>query len=396
MAKRDYYEILGVSKGAAPDEVKSAFRKLALQYHPDRNPDNKEAEDKFKEATEAYEVLSDTDKKARYDRFGHEGVRAGQDFHQYGSANDIFSAFSDFFGGGGGGGSIFDEFFGGGASRGRSSGRNRYEQPAGSDIKIKLPLSIEEIAAGVEKSIKIKRYVKCEPCSGSGAKKGSGVTKCPACNGSGEIRQVSRSLFGQFVNIAPCTNCQGSGEVIKETCPDCRGEGRIHAEETLKINVPAGVTEGNYIPQRGKGNAGRRGGAYGDLIVLIDEKKHAHFVRQNDDIYFKANIPFTIAALGGDITVPTIEGSEKISIQSGTQNGDTIKLKSKGIPHLQYSGKGDQIVVVNIPVPTSLSAKEKATLKELSSMDNFVIKQENGDKKHKKDFFDKVKSALDL
>ena len=240
MAKRDYYEVLGVGRGATEEEIKKAYRQLALKYHPDRNPDNKESEEKFKEATEAYEVLSNGDKRQRYDQFGHEGMRPGADFHGYTDINEVFSHFSDIFGGGFGN-SVFEEVFGGGRTRSRR--RQQQTGTPGSDLKVRLKLSLEEIAAGVEKKLKVKRWVQCENCRGSGAKAGSGKTTCPVCNGTGEIRHVSRSVFGQFINVSACDNCNGEGHVIKDRCPSCSGEGRVHGEGTIKVNVPAGVSD---------------------------------------------------------------------------------------------------------------------------------------------------------
>lgn len=382
MSKSDYYDVLGINKSSSIDEVKSAYRKLAMQYHPDRNPDNKEAEEKFKEATEAYEVLSDANKRSRYDQFGHEGIRGGQDFHQYQNVNDIFSAFGDMFGGS----SIFDQFFGGSQQR-----RSTSMGEPGSDIRIRLPLTLEEIADGTKKKLNIKRMVVCEPCSGKGAKPGSGISTCSSCNGTGEIRQVSRSVFGQFVNIAPCAACGGSGQIIKEPCVSCSGEGRVKGETTEELTIPAGVNTGNFIPLRGKGNAGRRGGNSGDANVIFEELEHEHFIRQNDDIISELIVSFPEAVLGAEIEVQTINGFGEIEIKPGTQPGTEIRLRGKGIQHLNEKGRGDQIVRVNIHVPNSLSTKEKTLIKELSECENF---SSNRDEKKEKDFFDRVKEAF--
>lgn len=386
MSKRDYYEILGVEKGSSVADIKTAYRKLALQYHPDRNPDNKDAEDKFKEATEAYEVLSDENKRSRYDRYGHDGVKMGQDFGTYTNFNDIFSAFGDIFGGGG---SIFDEFFGGGR---RSSSRKRNSGEPGSDIKIRLPLTLEEISTGIEKTIKIKRFVVCDICGGNGALNGTSMRTCQTCNGAGEVRQVSRSMFGQFVNISACPACQGAGQTIDEKCRNCHGEGRVQEEDTLKINVPAGVESGNYIPVRGKGNAGRRSGNLGDLIVIIEEKEHDVLRRHGDNIIYHLSISFPDAALGAELDVPTLWGKEKIKIAAGTQPGTVITLKDKGLPHLNSYGKGNQVVYVNVFVPTSLTPKEKAYLSELQRSKN--INPVEKSVKKEKDFFEKIKDAF--
>jgi molecular chaperone DnaJ len=388
MAKRDYYEILEVSKTATAEEIKSSYRKLALKYHPDRNQGNPEAEEMFKEAAEAYEVLSDASKRQRYDQFGHQGVN-GQ-AHHYQSAEDIFSAFGDIFGGGRGG-SIFDEFFGGGGGR-RGGGPRSMAQP-GSDLKVRLPLTLEEIATGVEKTLKVKRWETCDECEGHGAEPGSGMATCQTCKGSGEVRQVSRSMFGQFVNIMPCQSCQGAGQIIKTPCKKCNAEGRVQGETTVKVNVPAGVVTGNYIPVRGKGNAGRRGGEPGDVLVVIEEQEHEKFVRQDDDINFELTISYPDAALGGEVEVPTLTEPTTVKIEAGTQPGTVIKLREKGIPHLNSYGRGDLLVHVNIHVPTSLSAKEKQVLKELAESEN--IAPANLGTVHKESgFFDKVKEAL--
>jgi len=386
MSKRDYYEILGVDRNADLSTIKSAYRKLALKYHPDRNPNDKQAEEKFKEATEAYEVLSDSDKRARYDRYGHDGVKMGQDFGRYSNINDIFSAFGDIFGGS----SIFDEFFGGGSSNRRTQRRSTGER--GSDIRIKLPLTLEEIANGTEKTIKLKKFITCDACNGSGAKSGSGYKTCSTCNGAGEIRQVSRSFFGQFVNISTCPNCNGTGKVIAEKCENCNGEGRVSGEEKIKVTIPAGVEEGNYLPLRDKGNAGRRGGGPGDLIVIIEEKEHPYFTRRDDNIIYHKIISFPEATLGASVEVPTLYGNEKIKIEPGTQPGTVITLKNKGIPHLNTHGYGDQFVYINIHVPKSVNSKEKVILKELALSKNFNPNKEEQAKE--KDFFEKIKENL--
>jgi molecular chaperone DnaJ len=396
-AKRDYYDILGVTKDATKEDIKGAYRKLALQYHPDRNPDNKEAEDKFKEASEAYEVLSDDGKRQRYDRFGHEGMRGGQDFGQYQNINDIFSMFGDIFGArsGGGSGSIFDDLFG--AASGRQGGARRSVGEPGSDIKVRLPLSLEEIAQGVEKTIKLKRWRKCDTCNGGGAKAGSGMATCTACNGTGEIRQVSRSMFGQFINVSACTTCGGAGKIIKDPCDTCKGEGRVQGETTIKVNVPAGVSQGNYIPLRAQGNAGRRGGPAGDVLVVIEEKEHPYFQRQGNDIFYNLTISFPDAALGGEVTIPTLDGTASIGIESGTQPGTQIRLRDKGIPNLNGYGRGELVVNVNVFVPTKLSSKDKAALKELAKSPSIAPKP-NSHEAHSEDskdsFFDKMREAF--
>ncbi len=365
MAKRDYYEVLGVDKNATKDDLKKAYRKLAMQYHPDRNPDNKEAEEKFKEAAEAYEILNDDDKKARYDRFGHEGVR-GNGFGSQGFSdiNDIFSHFSDIFGGA----SIFDDFFGGGQRRARSRGGRGIP---GSDLKVTLKLTLEEIAAGTSKKLKIKKQVKCDECNGTGAEAGTSTKNCPVCQGTGEVKTISRSVFGQFVNITTCNNCNGEGTVVDNPCKKCFGDGRIQDESFLNVNVPAGVHEGSYMTLRSEGNAGKRGGSAGDVIVIFQEAAHEYFTREGDDIVFDLHVSFPDAALGAEVEIPTLNGKAVLKIDPGTQPGKLLKMKSKGIKHLNHAGSGDQIVRVIVEVPKKLNSKEKELLKELSGLPNF-------------------------
>jgi molecular chaperone DnaJ len=367
MTKRDYYEILGVDRNASKDELKKAYRKLAMQYHPDRNPNDKAAEEKFKEAAEAYDVLSNDDKKARYDRFGHEGVRAGGTGSPgFTDINDIFSHFSDIFGGGGG--SIFDDFFGGG-SRGRGQRRRSAGTP-GSDLRVTLKLTLDEIAKGAVKKIKIKKQVKCDQCNGSGAEAGTSTKTCPVCHGSGEVKTVSRSVFGQFVNITTCSNCSGEGNVVDKPCRKCMGDGRVTEEVTVKINVPAGVHEGSYMTMRGEGNSGKRNGQSGDIIVIFQEAPHEFFKREEDDIIYELFISYPEAVLGADVDVPTLNGKARLKIDPGTPSGKLLRMRDKGIKHLNSSGYGDQIVRVNIDIPKRVNSKEKELLKELSEMPN--------------------------
>ncbi|MCF8268288.1 MAG: molecular chaperone DnaJ [Ignavibacteriales bacterium] len=374
MAKRDYYEILGIEKNASVDEIKKAYRKLAMQYHPDRNPNDKTAEEKFKEAAEAYEVLSNDEKRQKYDRFGHAGMRGGQDYHGFRDVNDIFSHFSDIFGGfGGGGGSIFDDFFGS-SSSGR--GRQRSGGVPGSDLKVTLKLTLEEIATGSPKKIKIKKYNSCETCKGTGARSDSGFKTCSVCNGAGEVRQVSRSIFGQFVNIAPCNNCNGSGKVISEPCKTCFGDGRIHGESTISINVPPGVTDNSYMTLRGEGNAGKNGGPAGDIIVIFREEEHSYFKRDGDNVIYELFLSFPEAVFGSEVEVPTLTGRAKIKIEPGTQAGKYLKMREKGIPHLNSHGAGDQLVKINIHVPKKVTSREKEILKELQDSPNIKVPEE--------------------
>lgn len=374
MAKRDYYEILSIDRNASKDEIKKAYRKLAMKYHPDRNQGDKGAEDKFKEGAEAYEILSNDDKKARYDQFGHEGMRGGYGGQGFTDINDIFSHFSDIFGGS----SIFDDFFGG-SQRARSQGRGSGKP--GSDLRITLNLTLEEIAAGVTKKLKIKKLVSCDSCSGNGAEGGSSKTTCPVCHGAGEVKQVSRSVFGQFVNITTCNNCSGEGSVIDNPCRKCRGDGRVKDEVTIKIDVPAGVHEGSYMTLRGQGNAGKRNGRTGDIIVVFYEELHKYFIREEDDIIYDLHISFPTAVLGNLVEVPTLNGKAKLKIESGTSAGKLLKMRGKGISHLNHSGSGDQYVRINIEVPKKLNSKEKELLRELGELPN-IKNIQGADEKH--------------
>lgn len=374
MAKKDYYDILEVGKSANQEEIKKAYRKAALKYHPDRNPNNKEAEESFKEAAEAYEVLSDSEKRRRYDQFGHAGVRPGADYHGYTDVNDIFSSFSDIFGSGMGG-SLFEEVFSGGRSRPR---QRQQTGAAGSDLKIRLPLTLEEIASGVEKTLRIKRAKVCETCQGGGSKAGTAKASCHVCNGTGEMRHVSRSVFGQFVSISTCSTCNGEGRIVKDRCATCGGEGRMQGESTIKVTVPAGVSEGNYIPLRGQGNAGQRGGPAGDLLVIIEEEPHKLFIRNGDDIILDLLITFPEAVLGTEVEIPTLNGRSRLKIDAGTQSGRILRMRGKGIPRLNSSGVGDQLVRVNVWVPTHPSKDDKELLKQLAR--NETIKPADGDK----------------
>ncbi|GJQ62158.1 MAG: chaperone protein DnaJ [Melioribacteraceae bacterium] len=375
MSKRDYYEILGVGKSASKDEIKKAYRKLALQFHPDRNPDDKSAEEKFKEAAEAYEVLSSDDKRAKYDRFGHDGLRGGQDYHGFSNAEDIFSHFSDIFGGafggGGGGGSIFDDFFGGTGGTRRSQSRGT--GTPGSDMRITLKLTLEEIARGTTKKVKIKKHKTCSDCSGSGAEKGTSFNTCSVCNGAGEVRQVSRSLFGQFVNISTCSNCNGTGKMISQPCKKCHGDGRVQDETTVKITVPAGVSDNSYMTLRGEGNAGKNGGHAGDIIVVFKELPHEYFLRDGDNIIYELVLSYPEAVLGEEVEVPTLNGRAKLKIEPGTQPGKYLKMREKGIQHLNSHGAGDQLVKINIHVPRKVTSREKELLKELQAQPNIVV-----------------------
>lgn len=385
---RDYYEILGVGREASADDLKRSYRKLAMKYHPDRNPDDTDAEARFKEAAEAYEVLSNSEKRQRYDRFGHAGVKgngtgAGAGFHDI---NDIFSAFGDIFGGGAGG-TIFDEVFGGGRARGPRRGRS------GGDLRIKLALSLEEIAEGSEKKIKVKKHIACEVCEGSGAEGGaSGYTSCTMCGGMGEVRQVTRSVFGQFVNVQACPNCQGEGRTIKKPCLECKGDGRIKAEETITINVPAGVVEGNYLTMRGAGNAGLRGGPPGDLRIEIEEVPHEHFVREGLDIFYDCFVSIPDAVLGAEVEVPTLKGKARLQIDPGVQSGKILRMRGRGIPQLNSTHRGDEMVRIHVWTPQHVTADERRIIESMRESESFEPKPHT--EAGKKSFFSKVKDVF--
>jgi len=382
--KRDYYEILGVGKSSSADEIKKAYRKVAMQFHPDRNPGDKSAEEKFKEAAEAYEVLSDADKRAQYDRFGHAGVGNGRGF---GSGNvnmeDIFSQFGDIFGD-----DIFGSFFGGAGRRGGQGQRSRGVR--GSNLRVKIKLSFEEIAKGVTKQIKVKKYVVCNTCSGSGAKDKGSVQTCGTCGGSGQVRRVTNTFLGQMQTVTTCPACNGEGSVVTVKCHSCKGEGRTYGEETVTIDIPAGVQEGMQLSVGGKGNAGERGGSFGDLIVLIEEEAHKELHRDGLNVAYELYISFTDAVFGTQVEVPTIDGRAKIKIPAGTQSGKLFRLKGKGFPAINSYEKGDQLIYVNVWTPQHLSAEEKAMLDKLSGSVNFQPKPEKSDKS----FFDKVREMF--
>jgi molecular chaperone DnaJ len=383
MAKRDYYEVLGLSRDATEDEVKKAYRRLALKYHPDKNPGNKEAEENFKEATEAYEVLKDSQKRSTYDQFGHAGLSGaggfgGFDFTTFDLSDALRAFMRDF----GSFGSVFDNFFG------TTSTKARRGYQKGQDLQIRLKLSLEEIAAGVEKKIKLQRLQRCQECNGTGAEEGTSKKACPKCQGAGQIRRVSRSLFGQFVNVTTCDHCNGEGMVIDRPCPVCHGDGREKGTSTISVKIPAGVTTGNYIQLRGAGNAGPRGSPSGDVIVLIEEQEHPAFKRRGDDIVHDTLISFTQAALGDEITVPTLDGKMNLKVPSGTQSGKIFKLKGRGIPRLHGYGRGDELIRVLVWVPTRLTSEEKELLKKLALKEN--IKPPEGDK----GIFEKLRETL--
>ncbi|HVF80357.1 MAG TPA: molecular chaperone DnaJ [Flavisolibacter sp.] len=384
MSKRDYYEVLGVSKGSAADEIKKSYRKVAMQYHPDRNPGDKTAEEKFKEAAEAYEVLSDGDKRAQYDRYGHAGVSgAGRGGHSQ-NMEDIFSQFGDVFGE-----DVFGSFFGGGGRRG-GGGQRTARGTRGSNLRIKLKLTYEEIAKGVTKNIKVKKHVPCTTCSGSGAKDKNSVQTCGTCGGSGQVRKVTNTFLGQMQTVTTCSACGGEGTTVTAKCSNCKGEGRVYGEETVNIDIPAGVQEGMQLNISGKGNAGERGGSPGDLIILIEEEAHKELQREGLNVVYELHVTFPDAVFGTQLEVPTIDGRAKIKIPPGTQSGKVFRLKGKGFPAVNSYEKGDQLVHVNIWTPQNVSSDEKTMLEKLNHSPNF---KPNPDK-NEKSFFDKMREMF--
>ena len=378
--KRDYYEILGVDKNADEGTIKKAYRKVAMQYHPDRNPGDKAAEDKFKEAAEAYEILSDANKKARYDRYGHAGVEnMGGGFSGGGmNMDDIFQHFGDIFGDGG---SPFESFFGNQGGRSRTSSGQK-----GSNLRIKVSLTLEEIESGVTKKIKVKKQVSCKTCNGSGAKDRNSVSTCGTCHGSGYVRQVKNTFLGQMQTTVVCPKCNGSGKSITAACGTCRGDGRTMDEELIEIEIPAGVQEGMQLSMRGKGNVGQAGGPAGDLLINIEEKPHEQFSRDGMNVIYDLFLNFADASLGTNSEVPTLSGNVKVKIPAGTQAGK-IRLKGKGLPSLQQYGKGDQLINVNIWTPKVLTAEETEILERMRNMPNFNPRPNSGEK----GFFERMK-----
>ena len=365
MAKRDYYEVLGVDKNASASDIKKAYRKLAIQYHPDKNPDNKEAEEKFKEAAEAYSVLSDPDKKARYDQFGFEGLGGASGAGGFSGAgmdiNDIFSMFGDIFGGGRGGFSGFGGF--GGSSAGPAKHR-------GSDRRVRVKLTLQEIAAGVTKKIKIKKYVPCTHCNGSGAENGA-VETCPECHGTGRVVRTQQSFFGMMRSEVACPRCNGQGKIIKHKCKHCNGDGITVGEEVIEVNIPAGVYEGMQLSMRGKGDAGKYNGIPGDLLIAIDEVKHPELIRDENDLIYNLLLDIPTATLGGYAEVPTIDGKARITINPGTQPGTVLRLREKGLPSINGGRNGDIVVNISVYIPESLSKDENKAIESFRDSENF-------------------------
>ena len=375
MAKRDYYEALGVPKNASEADIKKAFRTLARKFHPDANKDDPNAAEKFKEINEAYQVLSDADRRAKYDQFGHAAEQMG------GMGGNPFEGqdFSGF-------GDIFDMFFGG------QMGRQRQRGPArGADLQYELDLSLEEAAFGAKKEIRIPRTEDCSTCHGSGAKPGTHPATCSKCKGTGQIQQAQNTVFGRFVNVAPCDRCGGQGKIIESPCTNCRGRGQVQKMHTVEVNIPGGVDTGSRLRMSGFGETGERGGPSGDLYIVMRVRPDSRFKRQDDDLISQVSISMAQAALGTEVEVPTLDGPEQVKIPEGTQHGDTIRLRGKGIKHLRGSGRGDQHVVIDVKVPTRLSPRERELLAELAAIRG--EKTGVGDKDHK-GFFDKVKDAI--
>ncbi len=378
MAKRDYYEVLEIDRNASEVEIKKAYRKLALKYHPDKNPGDHTAEDKFKEAAEAYEVLSNADKKAKYDRYGHAGLGGASGGGGFGgggmSMDDIFSNFGDIFGG------AFGGFGGGSSSRGRNVNR-------GSNLRVKVKMNLQEIATGVEKKIKVNKYVSCKPCSGTGADHGSSYASCSTCHGSGHVTRVTSTFLGQMQTTATCPTCGGEGRIITKKCTHCQGNGVVRDEEVISINIPAGVAEGMQLSLSGKGNAGARSGVPGDLIVLIEEEKHSELERDGNNLIHNLFISIAEAALGAQVEVPTVDGKARMKIAPGTQPGKVLRLKGKGLPSVNAYGSGDLLINVNVWIPKELNKEERQIMEKLQNAENFVPKPTESEKR----FFDRMR-----
>lgn len=388
MSKRDYYEVLEVSKTATVEEIKKAYRKKAIQYHPDKNPGDKEAEEKFKEAAEAYDVLSNADKRARYDQFGHAGMGGaagnGGPFGGFSggmSMDDIFSMFGDIFGGRGGG---FGGF--GGFSGGEQQSQRRYR---GSDLRVKVKLNLKEISSGVEKKFKLKKYVACSHCHGSGAE-GEGVETCPTCKGTGSVIRDQQTILGTMRTRTTCQTCGGEGKIIKNKCKECAGEGIVYGEEVVSVNIPAGVAEGMQLSMSEKGNAGKHNGVPGDLLIIVEEEQDPNLIRDENDLIYNLLLSFPTAALGGTVEIPTIENKVKVKIEPGTQPGKVLRLRGKGLPSVNGYGTGDLLVNISIYVPETLNKEEKNMLEEMEISDNF---KPNTSMKEK--IFRKFKSLFD-
>ena len=370
MEKRDYYEVLGVSKTASADEIKKAYRKKAIQYHPDRNPGDKEAEEKFKEAAEAYDVLSDPDKRSRYDQFGHAGVSGaagnGGPFGGFSggmSMDDIFSMFGDIFGGHTG--------FGGFSGFGGGGGGAQQRRFRGSDLRVKVKLTLKEISTGVEKKFKLKKYVTCSHCHGTGAEGSSGSETCPTCKGSGSVIRNQQTILGTMQTRTTCPTCGGEGKIVKNKCKECAGEGIVYGEEVVTVKIPAGAAEGMQLSMSGKGNAGKHNGVPGDLLIVVEEEPDKDLIRDENDLIYNLLLSFPTAALGGTVEIPTIDGKVKVKVEPGTQPGKVLRLRGKGLPSVNGYGTGDLLVNISIYVPEALSRDEKKALEAMEASENF-------------------------
>ncbi|MGD8869478.1 MAG: molecular chaperone DnaJ [Gemmatimonadales bacterium] len=379
--KRDYYEVLGVSRDADATAVKKAYRQLALKYHPDRNPDDPDAEEKFKEATEAYEVLRDSEMRALYDRYGHEGVRTGvggggAGFGGFHSFDDALGIFMREFGGFG-----FEDFFGG--------GRGRRRRTRGSDVKIRVKLSLAEVVSGAKKTVRMPILGTCSECEGTGVRGGGTPPSCPQCGGTGEVQQVQRSLFGQFVRVGPCSACGGEGRLIRDPCPTCSGEGRVRQEKSVELDIPPGVDKGDYLTLRGQGNVGPRGGAAGDLLAVMAVEPDPRFTRRGADIVYDLPVTFSQAAMGATIEVPTVTKQVKVKVPAGVQTGHIVQLRGKGLPHLRRGGSGDLFVRIQVVTPQSLTSEQRKLFEALSEVESPAHPSDDG-----AGFWQKVKEAL--
>ena len=382
MGKRDYYEVLGVSKNATKDEIKKAYRKQALKFHPDKNPGDKKSEENFKEAAEAYEVLSNDEKKARYDRFGHAGMgSSGNGFSGNGmTMDDIFSSFGDIFG---------DAFGGFGGFGGARRGGRRVNK--GTNLRVKVKLSLLEIANGAEKKIKVTKYDTCNTCEGSGAADSNSLATCSTCHGSGHVTRLTNTMLGQMQTSSVCPSCGGEGKTITKKCTSCYGEGIVQKEEVIKINIPAGVGKGMQMTVSGKGNAPRRGGVHGDLLVVIDEEEHPDLIREGNDLIYNLFVSIPDAISGTHVEVPTVDNNVKIKIEPGTQPGKILRLRGKGLPEVNGYGRGDLLVNVNVWIPKSLTKEEAKIIEKFRDSESFIPKPDKNDK----GFFDRMRGYFD-
>ena len=386
MAKRDYYEVLGVDKNASADDIKKAYRKMAIKYHPDKNPGDKEAEEKFKEAAETYSVLSDADKKARYDQFGHSGVEgAGPDFSGgFGNLNDILN---DLFGGAFGGG--FGGF--GGFGGGFGGGQRQQKVYRGRDIRVRVKLTLEEIAKGVEKEISIEKNVPCSDCSGKGARNSSDIKTCPACKGTGQVQRVVNSFLGQTVTYSTCQQCAGEGKIISNPCHTCNGTGLVRKRETIKVKIPAGVEAGMQLTLQGEGHAAKNNGINGDLLVVIEEYEHPDLKREGNNLYYTKVVSVVDAMLGAEVNIPCLDGDYKIKVEPGTQSGEVVRLRGRGLPSVNgYGGTGDLYVKIAVWIPKKLNKEEKAIIESLREKESFKPNPSKEDKS----FFDRLKDLF--